>query len=600
MSNLLLIIFLLSYLLVDKFVFKTSQRWGSSLLKSVLVYIITIRIAHLIPSMEMYKSTGFVPTHHLLKFVAIWGCTALSALIINKICNKFLTYSVKEKPWPVWFKISFVLLITLASFIFFFAIWFRDYFGNLSPEQFLFNLQSPITGTSDGMSMQIVFNPLFNTLFVALIVSWITFSSKYIYIYTKVFNKFFARKVAAFLFALVILCGSSYFTIKFLHLNEVVAMYYDESEYIAKNYVDIRKVKTVMPEQKRNLIHIYFESVENTYFDKTNGGYMDENLMPELLELTKEGISFSHNDKMGGPHQTHASGWSVAGMVNMSSGVPLKVAVDGNSYGLDGFFLPGIYNMGDFLHDNGYEQTVMFGADAEFGGLDVFFTGHGHYNIFDWKYAQKVGLIPKDYKVWWGFEDNKLFEFAKQEMTRLSKTGKPFNFTMENADTHFPNGFMEPETPQKYASQYANVIAYNSKQLVDLVRWIQQQEWYKNTTIVITGDHLSMDQEFFKDIDPSYHRTTYNLFLNSAVTTQNTKNRQFSPVDYYPTILASMGVEIRGNRLGLGTNLFSNVPTLVEKDGVDKFNEELRANSDFFTKEILDGSEHQRVIVPKD
>ena len=38
-------------------------------------------------------------------------------------------------------------------------------------------------------------------------------------------------------------------------------------------------------------------------------------------------------------------------------------------------------------------------------------------------------------------------------------------------------------------------------------------------------------------------------------------------MDLFPTTLSSMGVEIEGNKLGLGTDLFSNEETLMEKLG---------------------------------
>ena len=42
----------------------------------------------------------------------------------------------------------------------------------------------------------------------------------------------------------------------------------------------------------------------------------------------------------------------------------------------------------------------------------------------DYKAVKEKGLIPKDYKVWWGYEDDKLYEFAKEELIRLSKNGQ--------------------------------------------------------------------------------------------------------------------------------------------------------------------------------
>ena len=101
-----------------------------------------------------------------------------------------------------------------------------------------------------------------------------------------------------------------------------------------------------------------------------------------------------------------------------------------------------------------------------------------------------------------------------------------------------------------------------------------------------------MDKNFFKDFDPNYQRTTFNLILNPAPTVQNTpaqyySNRTWAVFDMFPTILTSMGVEIEGNRLGLGTNLFSGEKTLFEQDGVAYVNEELNNRSNFFNKHIL-------------
>ncbi len=120
----------------------------------------------------------------------------------------------------------------------------------------------------------------------------------------------------------------------------------------------------------------------------------------------------------GNPSSTGAN-WSVASMVNMSSGLPMKVPVGANAaYGSADNFLPGATTIGDILKEQGYNQTVMFGADASFGGLDYFFEEHGDYKIMDHKRAKEDNFIPQDYSVWWGYEDDKLYEYAKMELTR--------------------------------------------------------------------------------------------------------------------------------------------------------------------------------------
>ena len=58
-----------------------------------------------------------------------------------------------------------------------------------------------------------------------------------------------------------------------------------------------------------------------------------------------------------------------------------------------------------------------------------YFKQHGHYYIFDYYTAIEKKKID-DYFVWWGYEDKKLFEYAKEELVKLSNGDQPFNFTL--------------------------------------------------------------------------------------------------------------------------------------------------------------------------
>ena len=97
-----------------------------------------------------------------------------------------------------------------------------------------------------------------------------------------------------------------------------------------------------------------------------------------------------------------------------------------------------------------------------------------------------------------------------------------------------------------------------------------------------------MDSDFCLNIDPLYERTVYNAFINPAVMPVQTKNRQFTTMDMFPSTLASMGVTIQGERLGLGTNLFSAEPTLAEQYGIETIDEELVKESKFFDNFVSD------------
>ena len=81
-------------------------------------------------------------------------------------------------------------------------------------------------------------------------------------------------------------------------------------------------------------------------------------------------------------------------------------------------------------------------------------------------------------------------------------------------------------------------------------------------------DHLLMyDAGFTRSMKD---KRILNIFLNSAIEPKQAKNREFLSFDIYPTILSSIGVKIEGDKLGLGTTLFENKPTLLERMGSGK------------------------------
>lgn len=562
---------------------------------SLLINLLSLALMKYVLKIQNVFYTELHGPFYPIKYIAFAALVGLATLFVKLLLEKRLEYIRTEDKRSTRTKVLSILSIVffaLGAALFTATIWGKATFGDITPDQFLVNLKSPVVGTSSDIAVTIFEGPVFETSLLTTLFS-IFVLSPYKLIFNRVKGNSIVllskaiRSVICIILSILIFIGGLTFGIVKFDLIEVYHAYVSDSSYIKDNYVNPKDVKLQFPEKKRNLIHIYLESMENSYFSKEYGGYMEENLMPDLLEIAKEGVNFSHNDKFGGCNTLVGSGWSVAGMVNMENGIPLKIPMDGNSYGRSGYFLPGTIGLGDILEAQGYEQSVMFGADADFGGLSVYFKDHGNFNIIDYKAAKEKGLIPKDYYVWWGYEDDKLYEFAKDEILRLAATGKPFHFEMETADTHFPDGYLSPKAEKKFDKPYANAIFYSQKEATKFIRWIQQQDFYENTTIVITGDHLSMDRNFFKDFSPDYKRSAVNIFLNTSLKPHKTTNRQYAQFDYFPTILAAMGVKIEGDRLGLGTNLFSNEQTLCERDTVKGVNDQLTQRSNFFNDEFL-------------
>ena len=357
------------------------------------------------------------------------------------------------------------------------------------------------------------------------------------------------------------------------------------SNFFEANYVNPKEVELEFPKKKRNLIYIFSESMESTYANKKNGGAYNYNYIKELTSLAKDNnsINFSANNLIGGAHMAYDTSWTIAATIAQTSGVPLKSAFGQNDIkSYENGLVNGAYSIGEILEKEGYKNYIMVGSDLTFGGRRVYYQNHGNYKVYDYYTAKEDEVIDEDYYVNWGLEDAVLFDYAKQELTKIAENDEPFNFTMLTVDTHANDGYVSNFCKNVTDDKYLNAVACSSEQLGEFINWIKKQDFYENTTIVLVGDHLSMNTYSFDNINPNYDRRVFNIFINSAIDTNCNKNREFNSFDYYPTTLASLGVKINGERLGLGTNLFSCKESLSEIYGNDFIDEELKGASEFY------------------
>ena len=515
-------------------------------------------------------------------------------LVLNNSKGELMEEQIKPKKTKKEIvKIVAAIVITLlANMLFFLMIWILDRYDDVQFDQILYQIKSPIAGTGGGL----VGNALLRTVGLGALTGTVeiliylllagVFKDKFSKF--KGYVKYSATRVARFFkkrfmpMSAALLVASIFIFIFRLGMHSFIINQIDDSDFLETHYVDPDKTKLTFPEQKRNLIYIFLESMEATYADTSAGGNVSHDLIPELSELANNNISFAGNNGISGAYTYTGTTWTAAAMVTQSSGVPIKVALDFKTYGDGKAFMPGITVLGDILEAEGYNQSVVLGSDANFAARSSYYKQHGNHHIVDVYSLIDDGVLPEGYWQWWGFEDEKLFEESKKELTRLAALGEPFSFTTLTADTHFPDGYDCRLCPDESNEQYANVLACSSRQVYDFVNWCKDQPFYENTTIVISGDHLTMDPNFLAEIDENYVRTVYNCIINAPIEPVRENGREFATFDMFPTTLAALGVEIEGNRLGLGTNLFSSEQTLAEMYGRDVLQDELTKNSDFY------------------
>ncbi len=510
----------------------------------------------------------------------------------------------KKKARIGWIIFSAVF-VTLAFLLLFAALWFTRSFGaDVGFDAVLFTLLNDLNMVNTGVAWEFILQVALPTLLCAGATFALLVYLPKILLREKAEGKISKiHRLAAMALALILFLSLTAYSADRAGLDNYIMARMDQTTLFEDHYVDPNGVEITFPEEKRNLIYIYLESMETAYMSEEEGGSSPVNYIPELTQLAKDHLNFSHSDGIGGGRTTIGSTWTIAAMISQTSGVPLCLPNGIWNNGLNNYsqVMPGITSLTNILSDNGYDQTLMVGSDASFGGRREYFDQHGVDHIYDLFTAREEGVIPSDYwNNFWGYEDLYLFQYAKMKLSEIGERNEPFAFTMLTVDTHHPDGydciycnahydehFAEEEPGNK---QFANVISCSSRQVQDFIDWIQEQPFYENTTIIISGDHLSMNNTYHNaHTSKDYIRRVYNCIINCPVEPAQAKNRDFTTLDMFPTTLAAIGCTIEGNRLGLGTNLFSDRDTLYEELGYSYLCDEINKVSDFYQNTFLYG-----------
>lgn len=335
------------------------------------------------------------------------------------------------------------IIIFLSLIFIFLSIYIKKRFGNISFELLLYSFMNA-TGTSFSAIVG-------GVVFVGccLIVSSFIIGLLYYFLEKQKLNitlnlKFLKKKIKIELclfirkyLAVSLLIFSLLFSGSYLGFFDYLSMQLDSSSIFEDYYVDAKDVEIKFPNKKKNLIYIIVESLEGTLMSVESGGAEQVSYIPNLELMANDNISFSNSNKLGGLYTQSGNSWTAGALISHTSGVPLKISIGQNEYSGYGSVIPGAYSIGQVLEENGYKNYFLLGSDALFGGRKEYFEGHGNYKIMDYYWAIDYGEIPGDYYEWWGYEDIKLYEIAKQQLLEISKNDEPFNFTMLTADTHF-------------------------------------------------------------------------------------------------------------------------------------------------------------------
>jgi len=235
-------------------------------------------------------------------------------------------------------------------------------------------------------------------------------------------------------------------------------------------------VQVKPPKQPLNLITIYLEGFQANF--TAAGGSPFRELTPNLDRFTAKSLYLSSFYNAVTP--------TINSLVSSLCGILSEVEND--DLDIDRGYTRNLECLSDVLHDAGYHQEFMGGADSGFSGKRLFLKAHHYDDVWGWERWGKNETYSRGRRNAWGLHDSDLMREVAVRLPLLA-AHPPFHLTLLTVNTHEP-GYVAPDCP-KYAQDRLMLNAihctdYAFGQLLDV---LEQGGYLENTAIIVMGDH---------------------------------------------------------------------------------------------------------------
>ena len=355
-------------------------------------------------------------------------------------------------------------------------------------------------------------------------------------------------------------------------INLVLVASKDQGEF-EQRYRIPPEGSTTLPEEPYNLVYLYLESLEASFFDDE----VFPGLVPNLKRLSTEAHHYTDVHDVG----DFTMGSFVASQCGIKLITPLGSENFMDSGRLLGGYLPDATCIGDHLRASGYNLEYMGGADTNFAGKNLFLQSHGFKSVKGNAELRR----PGESRAPWGRFDDVLLDDLFSRYTELSAEDEPFSLFSLTADTHAPDGVVSSRCGDlKYGdgkNSMLNAVHCSDKLIAEFVDKIRTHSSFERTLLVVGNDHRMMGNvadPFLKEFSKKLTRKNF-LFVFDGKVKELPRGGVVSTPGSTFDVGATVLSYLTGGRLtelGLGRSLREQdglVTLMNEYQTLDSFNE---------------------------
>jgi len=430
---------------------------------------------------------------------------------------------------------SVLVFFSICIYVFYFV---SDYFtGNGIDNSVIYFIKYGISGAGFSEFRAVIFSSII-FLFLNFVLSF------FIFIHKK--N---SRFKYSSLFVIILFLLSFYLNPGRVVLNELIPN--TEAEYIFEaddnfyqkyNFPKLNKIS-----ENKNLIFIYAEGFERTYFDEK----IFPSLTPNLKVIEENSVSFTNVS------QDNYSSHTIAGLVASMCGIPLLSYSHSNSMNGMDLFLPSAICFSDLLKQENYYLSFIGGADLDFAGKGKFLKTHRFDEVNGLKELIPQTLNP-DYSNGWGLFDDTIFDIAFNKYLEIANSKENFALFMLTLDTHHPEGMLSKSCEnleyEDNENPILNAVHCSDFLISNFINKIRSSGLDENTLIVVSSDHLALQNTASNLLNKGDRK---NLFFVNYPENKNAKIIENAglTLDTGTTVLSFLGFE---TEIGLGRNIEKN------------------------------------------